>query len=201
MASERQIAANRRNAQNSSGPRSGAGKKRASGNSYRHGLSATMASSAQRAKSIQKLARKLAGDATDVVILEYARDAAQAVFDLAQVRQVKVALIERMRTFGEFDASVTSRTTRQTISDEAIGMSEPAKAEVAMPSTEPERSDEAVRQALPELLKLDRYERRAATLREQSARIIIGRISQFNNLKMHSRKIVQNEANLFYFFQ
>jgi hypothetical protein len=38
MASERQIAANRRNARKSTGPRSGAGKKRASRNAYRHGL-------------------------------------------------------------------------------------------------------------------------------------------------------------------
>jgi len=43
MASERQIAANRRNARKSSGPHSGAGKKRASRNAYRHGLTLSKA--------------------------------------------------------------------------------------------------------------------------------------------------------------
>ena len=38
----------------------------------------------------------------------------------------------------------------------------PMEASMAMPSTEPERTAEAIRRALPELLKLDRYERRAA---------------------------------------
>jgi hypothetical protein len=151
--SERQIAANRRNAQNSTGPRSGAGKKRASGNSYRHGLSATAPSSAQRAKHIDRLARKIAGHAADVVSLEYARAVAQAEFDLVQVRQIKVALIERMRTSGEF---------------------EPAKAKVTMPETKPGRSAEGVRRALPELLKLDRYERRAAAPRWRSLSAMVG---------------------------
>jgi hypothetical protein len=34
----------------------------------------------------------------------------------------------------------------------------------AMPTTEPERSAEAIRRALPELIMLDRYERRAGFL-------------------------------------
>jgi len=44
-----------------------------------------------------------------------------------------------------------------------------------MPSAEPERSAEAVRRAVPELLKLDRYEGRAAALRERSVRTIVAR--------------------------
>ena len=44
MASDRQIAANRRNARKSTGPRSGAGKKRARRNAYRHGLTLSVTS-------------------------------------------------------------------------------------------------------------------------------------------------------------
>ena len=62
MASERQIAANRRNARKSTGPRSGAGKKRASRNAYRHGLTSCVTSSAAVAKQLDKLIRKIAGD-------------------------------------------------------------------------------------------------------------------------------------------
>jgi hypothetical protein len=37
-----------------------------------------------------------------------------------------------------------------------------------MPSLEPDRSAEAIRRALPELLKLDRYERRASAVRDRA---------------------------------
>jgi hypothetical protein len=104
VASKRKIEANRRNARKSTGPRSSAGKRRTSRNSYRHGFSTRVTSSAERTKRIERLTRKIAGNATDVVILECARDAAQAELDLAQVRRAKVALIERMLAFGEFQA-------------------------------------------------------------------------------------------------
>lgn len=50
------------------------------------------------------------------------------------------------------------------------------EATATMPSAEPERLAEAVRRALPELLKLDRYERRAAAVSERSVRAIKGRM-------------------------
>ena len=59
MASERQIAANRRNALSSSGPRSRAGKRRSSGNSLRHGLSRIINTGA--GAEIEALARLLVG--------------------------------------------------------------------------------------------------------------------------------------------
>ena len=104
VSSEKKIAANRRNAQKSTGPRSSAGKRRTSSNAYRHGLTAGVTSSAKDAERIERLAREIAGSATDVLTLEYARDAAQAELDLAQIRRVKIALIERMSAFGEFRA-------------------------------------------------------------------------------------------------
>jgi hypothetical protein len=41
-----------------------------------------------------------------------------------------------------------------------------------MPSSEPDRTAEAIRRALPELLKLDRYERSAAARRDKAAGLI-----------------------------
>jgi hypothetical protein len=103
MASERQIAANRRNARKSTGPRSGAGRKRASRNAYRHGLTLNITSTAAFAKQLNKLARKIAGDTKDAITLERARAVAHAELDLARVRRAKVALIERASAFGELD--------------------------------------------------------------------------------------------------
>src|SRR5215470_17212286 len=103
MASERQIAANRRNARKSTGPRSDAGKKRASHNAYRHGLTLTITSTAAFAKQLETLVRKIAGDSEDTIVLERAREIAQAELELARVRRAKVALIERASAFGALD--------------------------------------------------------------------------------------------------
>jgi hypothetical protein len=103
MASEKEIGANRRNAGKSTGPRSASGKRRASWNAYRHGLSKPMFG-AEFASGIEALARRLAGSATDPMTLALARDTAEAVLELARVRRVKVAPIERAHRFGRVDA-------------------------------------------------------------------------------------------------
>ena len=106
--------------------------------------------------------------------------AAQAEVDLAHIRRVKVALIERMFTFGEFESPREFESTRALIrllNAIAQGIEPIPKPDAAstMPSTESERSAEAIRRALPELRKFDRYERHAAALRERSVRAIFER--------------------------
>jgi hypothetical protein len=61
-----------------------------------------------------------------------------------------------------------------------------------MPSSEPEHSAEALRRALPELLKLDRYERRAAARRERATREVADRKMLLDN---HELWVAKNEAN------
>ena len=174
MASERQIAANRRNARKSTGPRLGAGKKRASRNAYRHGLTLSITSTAAFAKQLDKLAREIAGDTEDPILLEHARTIAQSELDLARVRRAKVALIERACTFGELEppqvlSSVTQIIRLVNALDRGrLILPKPVDSSATMPSQEPYRSAEAVRRVLPELRKLDRYERRAAVRRHQA---------------------------------
>jgi len=180
MASEQQIAANRRNARKSTGPRSGAGRKRASRNAYRHGLTLNITSTAAFAKQLDKLARKIAGDTKDAITLERARAIAQAELDLARVRRAKVALIERASAFGEFDPpqlTVTQivRILRAFDRGDSLIVSKPIDALATMPSQEPDRSAEAIRRVLPDLRKLDRYERRAAAQRDRAVRGSYGR--------------------------
>ena len=181
MATKRQIAANRGNAGKSTGPRSHAGKKRAGRNAYRYGLTVSLLSNAAVAKQIEKLARKLAGKTNSEIILEHARVAAQAAIDLARVRRVKVALIERVSALGSMETPPLFNSVREVnrflISIERVEM--PAMPErvdhlATMPSQEPERTAEAVRRALPELAKLDRYESRAAARLDRAIQEIIG---------------------------
>jgi hypothetical protein len=173
MASERQIAANRRNARKSTGPRSGAGRKRASRNAYRHGLTLNITSTAAFAKQLNKLARKIAGDTKDAITLERARAVAHAELDLARVRRAKVALIERASAFGELDPprlTVTQVIRLLNAFERGRPIPQPIDALATMPSQEPDRSAEAVRRALPDLRKLERYERRSAARRDRAAR-------------------------------
>ena len=151
MASDRQIAANRRNARRSTGPRSRAGKSRASRNSYRHGLSANIVSSAGYQKWVTSLARKIAGQSCNPIILEYA---------LSQVRfkEAKVEAIHAAMAFGDLEPPrpYTVRQMQRFRSGLARGL----------------RSMRAIRRALPELLRLERYARRTAGRRDRALRIV-----------------------------
>src|SRR5215831_12731221 len=180
MASERQIAANRLNARKSTGPRSRAGKRRASRNSYRHGFSYGVAATTEFAKHVEALAQKIAGRGADAGTLEIARSIARAELDLVQIRRAKVALIARMSEFGELEVPNPLRTYRDvmrflTSLDRGQPLSLTVPVPPRMPSSEPEHSAEAVRRALPELLKLDRYERRATARRDRASREMFAR--------------------------
>src|ERR1700722_9834987 len=103
MATERQIAANRRNALHSKGPSSIGGKKRASRNSIRHSFdSKPTVPDAKLMRADQNLARKFFGAQT---FPENAWNSAQAEFTLARLRQLKVILIEGLWALLELDPS------------------------------------------------------------------------------------------------
>ena len=179
MATERQLAANRANARNSTGPRSASGKKRASRNALTHGLTTPMAGAAVT-REIEALARQIAGDPKDRVRMAAARDAAEAQLDLARVQRVGVAFIERTAAVGRLEQRKLFRTIRDEAAFMALsclgvrlGKTQPKCAVdplPAMPTEEPARTTEAVARALPDLLRLNRYERRAAARRDRATR-------------------------------
>jgi len=201
MATERQIAANRRNARRSTGPRSAAGRKRSSRNSLRHGLAAGVATTAERLNHVEQLARKIAGANADVVRLGNARTLARAAFELAQIRRVKVTLISRVATFGAFETPDASETAalhfKQLLRCIKRGELAPPSGAVipAMPATDPERTAEAIRRALPELIKLDRYERRAAVRRARALRSFVEYKKYRTTWDCADDSKVQNEPN------
>jgi hypothetical protein len=182
MASEQQIAANRRNARNSTGPRSSAGKGRASRNAYRHGLSVGV--SAPLAPRLEMRVRKIAGNSDDALTLEAAREIALAELDLARVRRAKVAVIERARAVGPADrqresVSHVDEALKVTMEAASATVSEPGDFSPTMPSHDPDRSAQAIRRALPQLRRLDRYERRAVARRDRA-------VSQLGRVKHHA---------------
>jgi hypothetical protein len=190
MASERQIAANRLNARKSTGPRSRAGKRRASRNAYRHGLASSRKPDAATARKLDQLARQIAGDSNSEIILELARSAAEAELDLARVRLAWVALINRVSAFGAidpfFDELAKDKAKWQRLRAElrhfkarlsGAAPQSPVQDVIDstenMPTQQSERTVEAVRRALPELVKLNRYQVRAASRRNRAIKEII----------------------------
>ena len=108
-----------------------------------------------------------------------AHSVAQAQLDLMQLRRMRISLIRRLAEFGALEAPDplgTSRDFKRILKLYARGLPWDLPAPPpSMPSSEPDRTAEAVRRALPELLKLDRYERSAAGRRDRAARLVVAR--------------------------
>jgi hypothetical protein len=185
VASERQIAANRSNARRSTGARSKAGKTRARRNACRHGLCSSISSSAAFAKELEQLARKIAGDTKDQLILQHALTIAQAELELTRVRRAKVALIQRVCAFGTLDTgdvliveglALKPLQVLKILAGGRITNLQPwIDPAATLPNQEPDRTAEAIHRALPEFLKLGRYERRASSRRHKAVMAFIGR--------------------------
>ncbi len=176
MATERQIAANRRNALHSKGPGSIGGKKRASRNSIRHGFDfMPNVPDAKLIRAGQSLARKFFGAQT---FPENAWNSAQAEFTLARIRQLKVILIEGLSALLELDPSQPVKllpplATYLTMSKEHK-MVDPELA--AFDPTAPAAASNcwaaATLWCLLELNNLSRYEERTAAHRNRCLRAI-----------------------------
>jgi hypothetical protein len=174
VATDRQISANRHNARRSTGPRSSAGKNRVSRNSYRHGLNANVIPSAEHQKRLIGLSRKFAGQSSNPIVWEYARMAAEAELEQARCERAKFNAIysvmaPSLRKTPRYTPSQLREIQRLLTRNcdlMSIPLPEP------WPDSGPERLTEAIRRALPELLRLERYARRAAGRRERALRIV-----------------------------
>jgi hypothetical protein len=113
------------------------------------------------------------------IVWHHAINATQAQLNLARVQSVKIALIERVCARGTVDAANTSVSASklvQRVKRILAGRDvfpQPIDPLSTMPAEEPERLAEALRRALPELLKLIRYERRALLWRDRALSDVI----------------------------
>ena len=145
MTSELKVLANRQNAKKSTGPRTKTGKSRASRNAVRHGLERVDFGNPGYPAQVERLARAICPDASDPFRYEQALIIAESQMFLARVRAARIAAIERhspARLLGRGDESA------------------------------PQALDETERlsRALPDLLSLERYERRALSRRRRAIR-------------------------------
>ena len=97
MASDNRVIANRKNAKASSGPRSHAGKRRSSRNAVRHGLAVAIESDPAWHAGIEILTKILCLTKGNQPDHEHCREAARAVINLQRIRQVRTAIINKLR--------------------------------------------------------------------------------------------------------
>jgi hypothetical protein len=176
MATERQIAANRRNALHSKGPRSIGGKKRAARNSIRHGFDSRPAiPDAKLIRAGQSLARKFFGAK---IFPENAWNSAQAEFTLARLRQLKAILIEALWALLELDPSQPVESVSEVtmylamFKEDKMVDPELAAFDATAPTAAPNCWAAATLWCLLELNNLSRYEERTAAHRNRCLRAI-----------------------------
>ena len=104
MASDRQIAANRKNSKRSTGPRSQAGRIASRRNALRHGLAIAIEADPAFQDQIEKLATALALSSGMQNVDERAREAAGAELDLLRIRQIRAWLFKTLY-FGANDVN------------------------------------------------------------------------------------------------
>ena len=161
MTSQARIAANRGNARKSRGPRTAAGKFKASRNALRHGLSAVTRVDPALGPRIDAIATKLCGGDENPLLREQALIIAENHVVLARVRAARLDAIERRLRDG--GGRGDSGDTQQR---EPKRLGQP-------PPVDPRVEFDAIMEAMPEIERLERFERRAWRDRSRAIRDFI----------------------------
>ena len=141
MTSEAKIAANRRNAQRSTGPRTAAAKARVRRNALQHGLAAIALADPTVTAEVDRVATSICGPGAGALEREQALIVAEAQVTLKQIRRARAAVMD-------------------------LGL--PIQNLGVTPSVPPV---ERCASCIDQLLRLERYERRALAQRKRAVRV------------------------------
>jgi hypothetical protein len=177
MPSAQQSRANQANARFSTGPKSHAGKSRAARNARRHGLSVAVLSEPGLAADVEALARELAGPAAAPELLNRARDAATAQFDVGRVCRARHHLI--MRDLADPVPHLKTARAEKQYAEDLICLDERLSQGLYIPwrlrsllrtPSEAEKFALVISNLARQLRLLERYERRALSRRKKAFR-------------------------------
>jgi len=201
MASERKIRANRTNAQKSRGPRSDAGKRRSSRNALRHGLTRISHKNSPYAKEIRDMAHAICEGDSDPLVFKQALIIAECEVLLHRVDEQSVQLVERLRHsvaapisrgMNQLKASFFVRSKqnwrdvsrlearveeynekRSAANPSAAGIEPPDQSSWSFTFDNERQDEDAFLEALPDLQRFARYERRAWSRRKRALNELI----------------------------
>jgi hypothetical protein len=138
---------NRRNARRSTGPKSAAGKAKVAKNALRHGLAIPARLDSALSQEIEELAELIAGRNVAPYLLDCSQRVAEAQIDLRRIRRVRLSAWSKVET-GELRRGAAAPEISQASPDGPAELNTFAK----------------------QLLRLDRYERRALSRRKAAIR-------------------------------
>jgi hypothetical protein len=197
MSSAKKISANRRNGRLSRGPKTSTGQARSCRNSLRHGLTRISRHNPFFAAEIKQLASVICGEDRDPLLYEQAMAIAESELIIACVRTQMVTVVDRLWDSTAFpysmgleglDIGFEMLKGRIRCTDKIVKYYEPSAEQKSCDGDKPESIDsllaarwspenreesEAMLAALPDILPLERYLRRAWSQRRRALRSFI----------------------------
>jgi hypothetical protein len=158
MSLQKRVEANRANAKRSTGPRTLHGKSRSRANAVRHGLSSRALKESAFLLDADSLAKRIAREHGKQDNCFEAATIAEAELTILRVRTARAQLLDLN--------TVSSANASQSVAD-----SPPISAASRL-SVSPDHLAHVYLRALPDLIKLDRYERRALSRRREALRFL-----------------------------
>jgi hypothetical protein len=179
MISGRKLRANRVNCLASTGPKTAAGRAASAGNARRHGLRIPVLSDPILSTEVEVMTQKIAGNAATPELVELARRIAEAEIDVLRVRRVRSDLISCELRTERWHLPVSPRNPRNKVALLGRALKFLSRGNPLPPDLEekvrlilegPEELKKLPHLIGPELVVIDRYERRALSKRKFAVR-------------------------------
>ena len=154
MTSKERIAANQNNAKRSTGPRTQLGKSRSRANAVRHGLSSRALTDAAFLSEADGLTKRIAREHGKQDNCFEARIVAEAELTILRVRIARATLLD-------LNAVTSAANAKRPESGQSVAPDPIPMPATSRPAVGLDDMAHAYLRALPDIMKLDRYERRA----------------------------------------
>lgn len=175
MTSARKIRANRANARASTGPKTAQGRTHSARNALRHTLSLPVHSDPALSEEVEALAREIAGIDANAEVEELARRVAEAQIDLRRVRRARHQFLSNNLDDPYYESRANMRAKMAVIGKllRPNAPETPIEAMMKFVTSAPQGPQKfatILSQEFRQIVRMDRYERRALSRRRRAIR-------------------------------